>query len=259
RPARRVLGAGPPPEVGRDDDRRGGRPGRAASAPPPAAAVRRRVGPHRARARAAARRDRRALRPPHRTCPDARAESGASGAARGATAAEPLARAPSQPPLRRPDPRAPAPLPVLRQRPRSRHARLRLLGREPAARAFRPRRGACLDRLRPPLVELCPTIRSVTVLQVRFLVAGAGSWGTAFTRVLLDRGHEVVLACRTPEQASAIAETGRNPRYLPKVDLRGAETVALADAPADVDVVVVAVPSPSFTDVVAALPGDAPV
>jgi glycerol-3-phosphate dehydrogenase (NAD(P)+) len=94
---------------------------------------------------------------------------------------------------------------------------------------------------------------------VRFLVAGAGSWGTAFTRVLLDRGHDVVLACHTEEQAGAIAETGRNPRYLPKVDLRGVETVALGDAPADVDVVVVAVPSPSFTDVVAALPGDAPV
>ena len=94
---------------------------------------------------------------------------------------------------------------------------------------------------------------------MRFLVAGAGSWGTAFARVLLDRGHDVVLACHTGDQASAIAETGRNPRYLPTVDLRGAEAVALADAPADVDVVVVAVPSPSFTDVVAALPGDAPV
>jgi glycerol-3-phosphate dehydrogenase (NAD(P)+) len=94
---------------------------------------------------------------------------------------------------------------------------------------------------------------------VRFLVAGAGSWGTAFTRVLLDRGHNVVLACHTEEQAQAIAETGRNPRYLSKVDLRGAETVALEDAPGDADVVVVAVPSPSFTDVVAALPGDAPV
>ncbi len=94
---------------------------------------------------------------------------------------------------------------------------------------------------------------------MRFLVVGAGSWGTAFTRVLLDRGHDVVLACHTEEQAQAIAETGRNPRYLQKVDLRPAETVTIADAPADVDVVVVAVPSIAFTDVVAALPGDAPV
>ncbi|MBV8065749.1 MAG: NAD(P)-dependent glycerol-3-phosphate dehydrogenase [Actinobacteria bacterium] len=94
---------------------------------------------------------------------------------------------------------------------------------------------------------------------MRFLVVGAGSWGTAFTRVLLDRDHEVVLACHTAEQAAAIAETGRNPRYLSNVDLRPARPVALADAPGDVDVVVVAVPSAAFADVVAALPGDAPV
>lgn len=90
-------------------------------------------------------------------------------------------------------------------------------------------------------------------------MVGAGSWGTAFARVLLDRDHDVVLACHTRAQAEAIAETGRNPRYLPSVDLRGAETVALEDAPGDAEVVVVAVPSPTFSEVVAALPGSAPV
>jgi glycerol-3-phosphate dehydrogenase (NAD(P)+) len=94
---------------------------------------------------------------------------------------------------------------------------------------------------------------------MRFLVAGAGSWGTAFTRVLLDRGHDVVLACRSTEQAEAIASTGWNPRYLQSVDLSAAVTVALADAPGDVDVVVAAVPSQAFAEVVEALPGDAPV
>jgi glycerol-3-phosphate dehydrogenase (NAD(P)+) len=94
---------------------------------------------------------------------------------------------------------------------------------------------------------------------VRFLVAGAGSWGTAFTRVLLDRGHDVVLACHTREQADAIAETGRNPRYLQQVDLRTVTAVFLEDAPGDVDVAVVAVPSRAFADVVERLPGDAPV
>ncbi len=94
---------------------------------------------------------------------------------------------------------------------------------------------------------------------MRFLVVGAGSWGTAFTRVLLDRGHEVVLACRSPEQAEAIARTGWNPRYLQSVDLRAAEAVAVADAPADVDVAVVAVPSRAFGAVAEAVPGDAPV
>jgi len=94
---------------------------------------------------------------------------------------------------------------------------------------------------------------------MRFLVVGAGSWGTAFTRVLLDRGHEVVLACRSREQAEAIARTGWNPRYLQGVDLGAAEPVALEDAPGDVDVIAAAVPSRAFGDVVEALPGAAPV
>ena len=94
---------------------------------------------------------------------------------------------------------------------------------------------------------------------MRFLVVGAGSWGTAFTRVLLDREHDVVLACHTPEQAAAIAQTGWNPHYLQGVDLSAAEPVAVDDAPGDVDVVVAAVPSRAFAGVVEALPGAAPV
>jgi glycerol-3-phosphate dehydrogenase (NAD(P)+) len=94
---------------------------------------------------------------------------------------------------------------------------------------------------------------------MRFLVVGAGSWGTAFTRVLLDRGHEVVLACHTAEQAEGIARNGWNPRYLQNVDLRGADPVPLSAAPAGVDVSVMAVPSGAFAEVVAGLPGDAPV
>ena len=94
---------------------------------------------------------------------------------------------------------------------------------------------------------------------MRFLVVGAGSWGTAFTRVLLDREHDVVLACRSPEQAEAIAQTGWNPHYLQGVDLSAAEPLPLADAPRDADAVVVAVPSMAFAAVVEALPGDAPV
>jgi glycerol-3-phosphate dehydrogenase (NAD(P)+) len=94
---------------------------------------------------------------------------------------------------------------------------------------------------------------------VKFLVAGAGSWGTAFTHVLRDRGHDVVLACHHAEQADAINATGRNPRSLPTVDLRGVVAVPLDDAPGDVDVAVIAVPSRAFARVAAALPGDAPV
>lgn len=94
---------------------------------------------------------------------------------------------------------------------------------------------------------------------MRFLVVGAGAWGTAFTHVLRERGHDVVLACHTAEQAEGIRQTAQNPRSLPFVDLRGVEAVALDDAPGDVDVHVVAVPSKAFAHVVAELPGNAPV
>jgi glycerol-3-phosphate dehydrogenase (NAD(P)+) len=94
---------------------------------------------------------------------------------------------------------------------------------------------------------------------VRFLVVGAGSWGTVFTRVLLERGHDVVLACRSRAQAQAIAETGRNPRYFERVDLGGVEAVTVDEAPADVDAIVVAVPSKAFAAVAKGLPGEAPV
>jgi glycerol-3-phosphate dehydrogenase (NAD(P)+) len=95
---------------------------------------------------------------------------------------------------------------------------------------------------------------------VNVVVVGGGTWGTGFSCVLLHRGHDVTLACRDPEQARAIAETGRNPRYLRNADLEGIAATTIADAPiADADLVVLAVPSAAFADVAAALPGDTPV
>ena len=95
---------------------------------------------------------------------------------------------------------------------------------------------------------------------MRAVVVGGGSWGTAFARLLADRGHEVALACRDPEQARAIAETGHNPRYLTAVDLRGVAATTIAELRADhAELFVVAIPSRSFGDVVRALPDGAPV
>jgi glycerol-3-phosphate dehydrogenase (NAD(P)+) len=95
---------------------------------------------------------------------------------------------------------------------------------------------------------------------VKAAVVGAGSWGTAFARLLADRGHEVTLAARDPEQARVMAETGRNPRYLKSVSLHGIAPVSIAEAPlATADMVVLAVPSRAFGEVAAALPGSAPV
>jgi glycerol-3-phosphate dehydrogenase (NAD(P)+) len=95
---------------------------------------------------------------------------------------------------------------------------------------------------------------------VRVVIVGGGSWGTAFSVLLREKGHEVTLACRDPEQARAIAATGRNPRYLSTARLDGVLACPIPDAPfADAELVVVAVPSRSFGEVVAQLPGTAPV
>jgi len=95
---------------------------------------------------------------------------------------------------------------------------------------------------------------------MRAAVVGAGAWGTAFACLLADRGHDVTLATRDPEQAREIEETGRNPRYLPNVDLHGVAATTVDDGSlAGADLHVVAVPSPAFSEVVRALPGAAPV
>jgi glycerol-3-phosphate dehydrogenase (NAD(P)+) len=94
---------------------------------------------------------------------------------------------------------------------------------------------------------------------MNFAVVGAGSWGTAFAGVLLERGHEVTLAARDPQQVDAIRATGRNPRYSRTVDLHGVQATTVDAIPDDADVLVLAVPSKAFEEVAAALPGDAPV
>ena len=91
-------------------------------------------------------------------------------------------------------------------------------------------------------------------------MVGAGSWGSAFARLLRDRGHAVTIACRDPAQARAIAETGRNPRSLTDADLNGIGATTIADAPyLEADLVAVAVPSRAFAEVVARIPGSAPI
>ena len=172
--------------------------------------------------------------------PTRRAEPLPERAAAGPPASVPKRKAP-QPPVRNPDHRAPAALPLLRQRPGPDHTGLRLLGGEPAPRAVRARRRARGDRLRAPLV--------------RVVVVGAGAWGTAFAECWPTADTRSRSPARDPEQARAIAETGRNPRYLADVSLEGISAATLDDAPlAESELVVIAVPSRAFSDVVAALP-----
>jgi glycerol-3-phosphate dehydrogenase (NAD(P)+) len=95
---------------------------------------------------------------------------------------------------------------------------------------------------------------------MKAVVVGGGSWGSAFAALLAELGHEVTLACRDAEQARAIAETGRNPRYLPDADLSAVAAASLAEAPVgEADLLCLAVPSRVFRDVAAGLSGSAPV
>lgn len=95
---------------------------------------------------------------------------------------------------------------------------------------------------------------------MRAVVVGGGSWGSVFSALLAERGHEVTLACRDALQALAIAETGRNPRYVPAADLSAVSATTLGEAPiAEAELVCLAVPSRAFGEVARALPGTAPV
>jgi glycerol-3-phosphate dehydrogenase (NAD(P)+) len=94
---------------------------------------------------------------------------------------------------------------------------------------------------------------------VKAVVVGAGAWGTAFSALLAARGHDVTLAGRDPEQAEVIEATGHNPRHLPNADLGAVMATTIAAAPFETaDVVVVAVPSAAFGEVVAGIPASSP-
>jgi glycerol-3-phosphate dehydrogenase (NAD(P)+) len=82
-------------------------------------------------------------------------------------------------------------------------------------------------------------------MTARAAVLGAGSWGTAFAKVLADAGTDVTIWSRREQIAAAIRADGRNPDYLPGVRLPGrvTATAIAAEAIKDADVVVLAVPS----------------
>ncbi len=76
-------------------------------------------------------------------------------------------------------------------------------------------------------------------------VLGAGSWGTAFAKVLADAGREVIVWARREATVKAIRTTRTNPDYLPDIRLpdRVTATGDAAEAITGADLVVLAVPS----------------
>ncbi len=80
---------------------------------------------------------------------------------------------------------------------------------------------------------------------MRATVLGAGSWGTAFAKVLCDAGNDVTLWARRDDLAHAVNETHENAEYLPGIDLPRAlyATHDPAEALDGADLVAIAVPS----------------
>jgi glycerol-3-phosphate dehydrogenase (NAD(P)+) len=79
----------------------------------------------------------------------------------------------------------------------------------------------------------------------RVAVFGAGSWGTAFSLVLADAGHDVTVWGRREEVCAAINEKHENLEYLPGITLPDAvrATHDPAEVAGDAELVVLAVPS----------------
>src|SRR5436305_214070 len=61
--------------------------------------------------------------------------------------------------------------------------------------------------------------RGEEVGMTKVAVFGAGSWGTAFAKVLVDAGNEVTVWARRPELAAVINDGHQNDDYLPGVAL----------------------------------------
>jgi glycerol-3-phosphate dehydrogenase (NAD(P)+) len=80
---------------------------------------------------------------------------------------------------------------------------------------------------------------------LRAAVLGAGSWGTAFGKVLADAGCEVTLWARRPDLARSIRERHENPDYLPGIGLPNLLTATpdADEALVEADLVVLAVPA----------------
>lgn len=95
---------------------------------------------------------------------------------------------------------------------------------------------------------------------VRAAVMGAGSFGTAYAKVLCDAGTEVTVWARRPEVAEAIDARHENSAYLPGVRLPESlhATTDHAQALAGADFVVLAVPSQSLRTNLAAWNADIP-
>ena len=84
----------------------------------------------------------------------------------------------------------------------------------------------------------------------KYVVLGAGSWGTTIAKVIADGAHEVTLWARKPELAQEIAKTSENSHYLPGIELPKSITATsdLEFALKDSEQIYLAIPSQSLRE-----------
>lgn len=89
------------------------------------------------------------------------------------------------------------------------------------------------------------------MVKKKITIIGAGSWGTALAMVLADNQHEVRLWGHSQSQIDEINQFHTNKTYLPKIELPKAIKgyVSLEQALADVDTIVLAVPTKAYREV----------
>lgn len=80
---------------------------------------------------------------------------------------------------------------------------------------------------------------------MKFVVVGAGAWGTAFALHLARNGRDVVLVPRRPEHARQLRERHENAEYLPGISLPAGITIAedLSEAVRDASALLLACPA----------------
>lgn len=77
----------------------------------------------------------------------------------------------------------------------------------------------------------------------RIGIVGAGAWGTALAAVMSRAGHACVLWAHESQVADGIRATGRNPVFLPEIELSGVSATGDLALATEADAVLLVVPA----------------